>query len=190
MTRTSDLKALRKLLGFVFLFVNTILSLLSFLAVYGVVNFLSNANNYKFRQATTIQSNILNVTTAQRYLYVGNFTFNNTSLFAFDNFTVSFQLDLHNITYPYTYPIMNYTGKFGSVPAGQERTFPLNLTTISSPEINSTLTVSDDVIHGKIIPTNMTVSNSSYLEFIGAYVFDFFNFDLKIDLSKIITHYW
>jgi hypothetical protein len=169
---------MRKLIGFVLLIVNTILSLLSFLAVYGVVNFLSNDNNYKF-SAGTIQSNILNVTsTTPKYLYVGTFTFNNTSLFNFDNITVSFGFTFTNSTNHAKYVGMNYTGNFGSVPAGQMRVFSLNFTTSASSP-NSTLTINPAILNGTFNPIGLNITNL-YLEFYGAYVFDLFIFDLKM----------
>ncbi|HME54903.1 MAG TPA: hypothetical protein VKM55_22045 [Candidatus Lokiarchaeia archaeon] len=187
MTRTKELRALRKFIGFVLLIVNTVLSVLGFLAVYGIGNFMHYNTNYNFSPVSSLENNtnILDNTTAPKFLYVGYFTFNNTSLFDFNNFVVSFEFDLKNSSGVYN--VMNYSGNFGSIPAGKMHIFPLNFT--NNPPA-SNLTLGPDVLDRKLFPENMSVSNSSYIEFRGLYVFDMFDFDLKVTaLSTLITSF-
>lgn len=177
---------MRKFIGYALLIVNTILSLLGFLAVYGVVNFLSDQNNYHFSPLTSGNfTNIFNSTSEPKYINVGSFVFNNTSLFSFDDFDVNLSISLHNDTRDYR--ILDYNGTFGSIAAGQMRNISLYLTTTST----STLIVDPLVLLGKIHPMGMNVSNSSYIDFTGKYVFDLFHFDLNITtLSTLFTTFW
>ncbi len=167
--RTSGIRLVRKIAGLILLIVNTILSVVSAVAIYSVVEFASNTNNYSFEPSASAS---FNLTAPVPYIFIGNVTFNNTGLFDFDDFSVEFEL---NDTVE---KLMHYEGDFGDINAGVKKTITLNLTTATTP-YPSTLWVKPGLTE-----INSSMTFDGYLKLSGKYVLSLFAFELKLtDIS-------
>jgi hypothetical protein len=164
--RTSGIRLLRKIIGYVLLIVNLMLSVVSALAVYSVVEFISDKNHYQFNPASPVMFNF-STSPELRYLYVGTMTLNNTGLFDFDNFSVEFRFD--NITGSTPEELIYFRGSYGDIVAGQSRTISLNFTG-SEMRVNSTL---------NLLSINAT-NTKGFLKISGKYVLSLFNFAINI----------
>jgi hypothetical protein len=165
--RTSGIRLVRKLIGYVLLVVNLMLSIVSAVAVYSVIEFAGNEKNYHFDDRT---SPAFNLTASVPFIYIGDVVFNNTGLFDFNNFTIDFELT--NETTSTT--LLHYHGSFGDIKAGQKRTLSLNLTTIPG---NSTLYIMPSL---PPIPWSNSTIYGGYLQLSGKYVLSLFAFSFNI----------
>ncbi|NMC07379.1 MAG: hypothetical protein GYA24_19345 [Candidatus Lokiarchaeota archaeon] len=169
--RQTGIRFVRKLAGIVLLLVNTILSLVSALAVYSVVEFARFRTNYNFQVASPITYDF-SISPAG-YINLGNMSINNTGIFDFDDFEIKFEF--FNQTSDTTQVrLMSFNGSFGDVPAGQKRVIPLLLqndtTVIKNFWVNPALTAMST-----INPANV----SGYLQISGKYVLSLFKFEFR-----------
>lgn len=125
----STLRGLRKVLGIVFILVNALLSLTSFLAVYSAIYFARDPNNY------TIDTSGINeqLNAPVPFIYLGEVRLDNTGLFAFQGFTVNFTLAERNGT------IISYDKNFGDIQAHQTKVMPLNVTAAEGAVLNMSM---------------------------------------------------
>ncbi len=163
--RTSGIRLVRKIAGLVLLLVNTILSVVSAVALYSVVEFASNTNNYNFESGPSAS---FNLTAPVPYIFIGNVTFNNTGLFDFDDFRVEFEL---NDTIE---KLLHFEGSFGDINAGEKKTIPLNLTTATVPYQTNLW------IKAGLTEINSSMTFDGYLKLRGKYVLSLFSFELKL----------
>nr|MDO8112975.1 hypothetical protein [Candidatus Sigynarchaeota archaeon] len=166
----SGIRVLRKIMGIGLIIINSLLSLTSFLAVYSAVYFATNSNNYRIDIADPVAGQ-LNNSVGNVYLYVGNVTLNNTGLFDFNDFRIEFKM--YEEFPAYNDSLMNYTGGFGDIPAGTQRTLVMNFTTTTDI---SNFTVKDNLDYLAVNFTNVWGS----LKLHGKYTFSLFDFDLTV----------
>ncbi len=168
--RTSSVRLIRKIAGIVLLVVNTILSLVSALAVYSIVEFATYRNNYALKVANPITYDFS--ISPNGYINLGNMSINNTGIFDFDDFKINFEFFNQTIGGPVR--LMSFNGSFGDVEAGKKRDIELSLR--------------NDTVLGKSFWVNPVLNNmtsinaanvSGYLQISGKYVLSLFQFDFK-----------
>nr|MDO8086316.1 hypothetical protein [Candidatus Sigynarchaeum springense] len=121
--RTSTVRLVRKLAGILLLVINTTLSLMSALAMYSIVEFASDADNYDFKIADPITYDFS--ISPNGYINLGNMTINNTGLFDFNDFEIKFEFN--NQTSGGQVRLMSFNGSFGDVLAGEKKDLELTL---------------------------------------------------------------
>ncbi|MEX2683593.1 MAG: hypothetical protein Q6373_018605 [Candidatus Sigynarchaeota archaeon] len=176
--RTSSVRLIRKLVGIVLLVINTTLSLMSALAMYSIVEFASDADNYDFNVASPITYNF--TISPNGYINLGSMTINNTGLFDFNDFEIRFEFN--NQTNGGLVRLLSFNGSFGDVPAGEKKVLDLTLKndTVSrkslwvNPALNDMSTIN---------PANV----SGFLEVTGKYVLALFRFDFRFTNLSLWT---
>ncbi len=159
----SVIRILRKIFGIVLILVNAILSFTSFIAVYSTVYFVSDTNNFK------TNFNVINgLNASEPFLYVGDIAVNNTGLFYFNNFSVSFSLNEPNGT------VITYTKLFDEIAPQNVTTFDINLT---APYATFNMTMD---LYG-IRWDNVT----GFLFLRGKYAFSLFDFSMNITVNPL-----
>ncbi|MBN2152757.1 MAG: hypothetical protein JW839_15000 [Candidatus Lokiarchaeota archaeon] len=175
--RTSSIRLIRKLAGIVLLVINTMLSLVSALALYSIVEFASNQNNYDFEVASPITYNF--TISPNGYINLGTMHINNTGIFDFDDFEVKFKFKNNETGTPVL--LMSYNGTFPDIKAGEKQDVALNLKNSTT----SSFWVSPGLLNITSIDSDHVVGS---LTITGKYVLSLFRFDFAF--QNLTTWSW
>ena len=173
----SPVRIFRKVLGYVLLLINTLLSVISGIAVYSVVHFLSNKDNIYNLDNSGFGIDLNAGATS--YINIGVMTITNTGLFDFDDF--SFELDIYESDVPF----LKYNGTFGTIAAQEQTPIPLNFT--NGTVLNGQLYIYSTNVTKLTNPTTWQ-NPTGYLSIRGRYAFSLFGFTLNItNMSEFIV---
>ncbi|MFX0099820.1 MAG: hypothetical protein ACFFCS_09565, partial [Candidatus Hodarchaeota archaeon] len=93
----SPIRIFRKLLGYVLIVVNLLLSFISFTAIYSVVYFMGDQNNFHVDMSGADLSDL--ASPSPTYIYLGTVTVKNTGLFDIDDLSIEFEISLNGTDY-------------------------------------------------------------------------------------------